>query len=151
MARMYAHRRGKSGSSKPHGQELPEWSNTDKSEVEELVIKLHNDGHNSAMIGTILRDQHAVPDARRVLGRRISQVVAEHGKPSDYPEDLMNLMRRTVNLLDHLESNHKDLHNFRSLALVESKIRRLARYYQSNGRLDVEWKYKREQVRLMVE
>ena len=151
MARMYTHRRGKSGSSKPHSGELPEWSNTDKGEVEKLVMQLHADGHSTAMIGTVLRDQHGVPNPRAVLGKRISQVIQENGKEGTYPEDLMNLMRKAVGLIDHMQSNRKDLHNSRSLALIESKIRRLATYYRSKGRLEQDWKYKRDQVRLMVE
>ncbi len=151
MARMYTHRRGKSGSSKPHSEELPEWSNTDKGEVEKLVMQLHADGHSTAMIGTVLRDQHGVPNPRAVLGKRISQVIQENGKEGTYPEDLMNLMRKAVGLIDHMQSNRKDLHNSRSLALIESKIRRLANYYRSKGRLEQDWKYKRDQVRLMVE
>jgi small subunit ribosomal protein S15 len=151
MARMYAHRRGKSGSTKPHNEELPEWSLSDLKEVEELVLNLHDKGHSSAMIGTILRDQHAVPNPRAVLGRRIAQVIAEKGKPGDYPEDMMNLMRKAVKIIDHLTTNRKDLHNARSLHLIESKIRRLANYYQAKGKLDAAWKYKRDQVRLLVE
>lgn len=151
MARMYTHRRGKSGSTKIHGQDLPDWSNTDKDEVEKIILSLHDSGHSSAEIGTILRDQHAVPDLRRVIGMRVSAFLAEKGKVSTYPEDMMNLMRKAVSLIDHLSSNRKDLHNMRSLELTESKIRRLAKYYQSHGRLAADWKYKRDQVRLMVE
>ncbi|MDP6640507.1 MAG: 30S ribosomal protein S15 [Candidatus Poseidoniaceae archaeon] len=151
MARMYAHRRGKSGSTKPHNEDLPEWSNTDKEEVEALVLTLNEKGHSSAMIGTILRDQHAVPNPRAVLGRRISQVIAEKGKQGAFPEDMMNLMRKAVGIIDHLKTNRKDLHNSRSLNLIESKIRRLANYYQAKGSLDSEWKYKRDQVHLVVE
>ena len=103
MARMYSHRRGKSGSSKPHLDELPEWSNTDKAEVEALVLKLHTEGHSSAMIGTILRDQHAVPYPRLVLGRRITQVIVENGKQGTYPEDLMNLMRTLSQTLSQMK------------------------------------------------
>ncbi|HIG03003.1 MAG TPA: 30S ribosomal protein S15 [Candidatus Poseidoniales archaeon] len=151
MARMYAKRRGKSGSTKPHGQDLPEWSNTDKSAVEEIVLELHSAGHSTAMIGTILRDQHSVPDARRVLGQRIGQFIASSGKPGTYPEDMMNLMRKVVRLIEHLGINRKDLHNNRALVLTEAKIRRLAKYYVSEGTIPAGWQYKRDQVRLMVE
>ena len=151
MARMYTHRRGKSGSSKVHGQELPEWSNTDKDEVEKLILSLNENGHSNAEIGTILRDQHGVPDVRRVIGMRISAFLTANGHLPTYPEDMMNLMRKAVSLIDHLSSNRKDLHNQRALELTESKIRRLAKYYQSHGRLAADWKYKRDQARLMVE
>ena len=151
MARMYAHKRGKSGSTKVHGEELPEWSNTDKDAIEELIDSLHQEGHSNADIGTILRDQHAIPDIRRVIGMRIGAYLSGKGIVPTYPEDMMNLMRKAVSIIDHLSSNRKDLHNRRALELTESKIRRLARYYQSHGRLSSEWKYKRDQVRLMVE
>tara|TARA_B100000579_G_scaffold409890_1_gene399317 strand:- start:62 stop:466 length:405 start_codon:yes stop_codon:yes gene_type:complete len=129
----------------------PEWSNTDEKEVTDLILSLASDGHSTAAIGTILRDQHAVPDVRLVLGKRIGQVLAENEITSKYPEDMMSLMRRALRLIDHLESNRKDRHNARQLELTESKIRRLATYYQSEGQLDSEWAYKRDQLRLMVE
>ena len=151
MARMHSPGRGKSGSTKPMVDSAPEWSNTDEKEVTELILSLASDGHSTATIGTILRDQHAVPDVRLVLGKRIGQVLAENEITSKYPEDMMSLMRRALRLIDHLESNRKDRHNARQLELTESKIRRLATYYQSEGQLDTEWAYKRDQLRLMVE
>ncbi|MEE2747551.1 MAG: 30S ribosomal protein S15 [Candidatus Thermoplasmatota archaeon] len=151
MARMHSPGRGKSGSTKPLVDKAPEWSNTDSKAVTELILSLAADGHTTAAIGTILRDQHAVPDARLVVGKRIGQVLAENDIVGRYPEDMMSLMRRALRLIDHLESNRKDRHNSRQLELTESKIRRLARYYQGKGQLDTEWAYKRDQLRLMVE
>ena len=151
MARMHSPGRGKSGSTKPMVDSAPEWSNTDEKEVTELILSLASEGHSTAAIGTILRDQHAVPDVRLVLGKRIGQVLAENEITSKYPEDMMSLMRRALRLIDHLESNRKDRHNARQLELTESKIRRLATYYQNEGQLDSEWAYKRDQLRLMVE
>lgn len=152
MARMYKSRKGKSGSSKPYVSEAPEWSNTDAAAVKQLVIDLGKEGHSSAVIGTILRDQHAVPNARLVLGKRIGSVLIENNIGGTYPEDLMNLMRQAVGIINHLGSgNHKDLHNKRSLEITESKIRRLSNYYKSEGRLPSDWRYKREELRLMVE
>ena len=151
MARMHSPGRGKSGSTKPLVDKAPEWSNTDPKAVTALILSLSEDGHNTAAIGTILRDQHAVPDARLVVGKRIGQILAENDITPQYPEDMMSLMRRALRLINHLESNRKDLHNSRQLELTESKIRRLSRYYQGHGQLDTEWAYKRDQLRLMVE
>ena len=153
MARMYAGRKGKSGSTKPHNDSVPEWSNSDSKAVTELIVDLGKAGHTSAEIGTILRDQHAVPDVRTVLGgKRISAILSENDIGGTYPEDMMNLMRKAVGIISHLGSgNRKDLHNKRSLELTEAKIRRLAKYYISEGKLDSDWKYKRDQLRLMVE
>ncbi|MEJ6563231.1 MAG: 30S ribosomal protein S15 [Euryarchaeota archaeon] len=152
MARMYKSRKGKSGSSKPFVSEAPEWSNTDAKAVTELILDLGKAGKSSADIGTILRDQHAVPDVRLVLGKRIGAVLAENDIGGTYPEDMMNLMRQAVGIINHVASgNHKDLHNQRSLEITEAKIRRLANYYKSEGRLPSDWRYKREELRLMVE
>ena len=151
MARMHSPGRGKSGSTKPIVDKAPEWSNTDEKEVTELILSLAAEGHNPATIGTILRDQHAVPDVRLVLGKRLGQVLAENDVTPKYPEDLMNLMRRALRLIDHLEANRKDEHNSRQLELTESKIRRLSRYYKGRDQLDSEWAYKRDELRLMVE
>ena len=151
MARMHSPGRGKSGSTKPLVDKAPEWSNTDAKEVTELILSLAAEGHTSAAIGTILRDQHAVPDARLVVGKRIGQILTENEIIPKYPEDMMSLMRRALRLIDHLESNRKDRHNSRQLELTESKIRRLSRYYKGRGQLDSEWTYKRDELRLMVE
>ena len=151
MARMHSGGKGRSGSNKPSVSGAPEWSATDKKELEGLIVSLAQDGNSTAIIGTILRDQHAVPDVRLVTGERISQTLARNDISPRYPEDMMNLMRRALSLIDHLAGNRKDLHNRRQLELCESKIRRLARYYKSNGQLDENWVYKRDQLRLMVE
>ena len=148
---MHSPGRGKSGSTKPLVDKAPEWSNTDAKEVTELILSLAADGNSAASIGTILRDQHAVPDVRLVVGKRLGQILAENDVTPKYPEDMMSLMRRALRLIDHIESNRKDRHNSRQLELTESKIRRLSRYYKGRGQLDTEWAYKRDELRLMVE
>ncbi len=151
MARMHSKGKGNSGSNKPHLSQPSDWSNSDKKEIEEIITKLSDEGVPSAEIGGILRDKHGVPDAKLVTGERISQTIVRLGKSPKYPEDLMSLMRRALRLIDHLSQNRKDVHNRRQLELCESKIRRLSRYYKENKRLDAEWTYNRDQLRLMVE
>ena len=150
MGRMHASGRGKSGSNRPFVDAAPEWSNTDKSAIEETILDLSRKGHTAAEIGLIIRDQHAVPNVRLVLGERVGQVLARNEISPEIPEDLMNLMRKALRMLDHLNTNRKDLHNRRQLELVESRIRRLARYLKGTGALDSEWTYKRDQLRLAV-
>tara|TARA_B100001123_G_C14803761_1_gene825553 strand:- start:232 stop:687 length:456 start_codon:yes stop_codon:yes gene_type:complete len=150
MARIHNGRKGRSGSTKPHTEELPKWALKDAKKIKSLVLELSEMGHSTAMIGTILRDQHAVPDVRKACGMRINQILSKEGKSAKIPEDLMNLLRKVLSLVDHLESNRKDLHNSRQLELTEAKIRRLVRYYVSKNILDSDWKYDRSQVRLMV-
>ena len=152
MARMYKSRKGQSGSTRPHVTDAPEWSNKDKEAVQSLVLDLAKSGLSTAEIGTVLRDKHAVPNARLVLGTRIGQFLAENDMMGAYPEDMMNLMRQAVAIINHLGSgNHKDIHNKRALEITESKIRRLASYYIGENRLPSDWRYKRDELRLMVE
>ena len=127
------------------------WSNTDAKEIESLVLKYAKEGMSTSQIGIVLRDKHAVPDARLVLGKRIGALLAENDLGGSYPEDLMNLMRQAVGIIDHLSTNHRDIHNKRSLELTEAKIRRLGNYYKAEGKLPADWKYKRDQLRLIVE
>ena len=149
---MYKSRKGQSGSTRPHVTDAPEWSNTDKEAVQSLVLDLAKSGMSTAEIGTVLRDKHAVPNARLVLGKRIGQFLAENDMMGAYPEDMMNLMRQAVAIINHLGSgNHKDIHNKRALEITESKIRRLASYYIGENRLPSDWRYKRNELRLMVE
>ena len=149
---MYKSRKGQSGSTRPHVTDAPEWSNTDKEAVQSLVLDLAKSGMSTAEIGTVLRDKHAVPNARLVLGKRIGQFLAENDMMGAYPEDMMNLMRQAVAIINHLGSgNHKDIHNKRALEITESKIRRLASYYIGENRLPSDWQYKRDELRLMVE
>ena len=150
MARIHNGRKGRSGSSKPHNSELPEWALKDSKKVKSLILELSEKGHSTALIGTILRDQHAVPDVRKVCGMRINQILAENDKAAEIPEDLMNLLQKALTLVDHLEVNRKDLHNSRQLELTEAKIRRMVKYYISEKKLPSGWKYDRKQVRLIV-
>jgi len=130
--------------------EAPDWSLTDKEEIERLILSLHEKGHDAATIGRILRDQHAVPSVRIVMGERIASILARNDVIAEFPDDLKNLMNRSVRLQDHLAKNHRDLHNRRQLELTEAKIRRLVRYLKSQGRLDAEFRYRRDTVRLML-
>ena len=61
---------------------------------------------------------------------------------SKMPEDLEVLLKKADDLRKHLEKNRKDSVNKRSLALVESRIHRLVRFYKDKGALPVEWEYK---------
>ena len=81
----------------------------------------------------------------------LESALAENDLGGSYPEDLMNLMRQAVAIIDHLTTNHRDIHNKRSLELTEAKIRRLGNYYKAEGKLSADWKYKRDQLRLIVE
>ena len=150
MARMHARRRGKSRSVKPAQPRKHDWVRYDAQEVEMLIVKLAKDGKTSAEIGLILRDVYGIPDVRTILGKKISRVLAEKSLQPELPEDLLALIRRAIRVRTHLEEHRKDLWSKRGLQLIESKIRRLVRYYKEKGRLPADWKYDPERVKLLV-
>ncbi|NLB01300.1 MAG: 30S ribosomal protein S15 [Methanomicrobiales archaeon] len=150
MARMYARRRGTSGSVRPYRKEAPEWSNTDTAEIEKIIVDLRKDGMSTSQIGLALRDRYAVPDVKLATGKRITEILREKGLESEIPEDLRNLMQKALGIRKHLAENKKDVHNMRQLQITESKVRRLVKYYVKSGRMPKGWTYKPETAEILL-
>ena len=132
---------GKSHSIRPVSKRPPSWCKYQPEEVEALVIKLAKEGHPPSRIGTILRDQYAIPLVKPITGKTITQTLKETELAPAIPEDLGNLLKKAARLVAHLEKNNKDLHNKRALQLVEAKIYKLARQYKRESVLPQNWKY----------
>lgn len=128
----------------------PEWVEYSNQEIEELILKYNKEGNSTSKIGIILRDQYGIPNVKMVTGKKITQILADHGQKEEYPEDIMNLIRKAVNIRDHLKENHKDLHTKRGLQIIESQIRRLGRYYVNEGVLPEGWRYDPQKAALLV-
>ncbi|KAF5066998.1 hypothetical protein DSECCO2_258160 [anaerobic digester metagenome] len=150
MARMHARRRGKSGSVRPHRADPPAWSTTDVAEIEKLVVDLHRKERSTAEIGTILRDQYAVPDVKLATGKRVGEILEVNGLQPEIPEDLRNLIVKALGMRKHLAENRNDVHNKRQLQLTESKVRRLVKYYVGSKRLPKGWVYKPETAEILL-
>ncbi|MBI2233226.1 MAG: 30S ribosomal protein S15 [Candidatus Aenigmarchaeota archaeon] len=148
MARMHSRKHGRSGSKKPIKRIRQEWLAYDKEEAEKLIVKLAKDGRPSSQIGIVLRDQYGIPDVR-AFGLRIAKITEKAAK-KQVPEDLYNLMKQAVNLHRHLGENKADAKAIHGVELVESKIRRLGKYYARTGKLPKGWKYSIDQARLLV-
>ncbi|MHA1955199.1 MAG: 30S ribosomal protein S15, partial [Candidatus Heimdallarchaeaceae archaeon] len=114
------------------------------------VEELRRQGQSTAMIGVILRDQYGVPNVKEALGTKMTTIVDDLNLSPKYPEDLVNLVKRATNLRRHLEDNRKDLHSKRGLQLIESKIRRLVKYYKKKGIFTPEWKYDPQEAGLLL-
>ena len=142
---MHKGSRGSSGSSNPVDKKQPDWLDYDEDEVEELVLKLKEDGNDPSQIGIKLRDEYGIPDVKTVTGKKITEILKENDAQDELPEDLNNLVEKASNIQDHLEDNKKDEDAERRLSLVEAKIRRLASYYQDEGRIPESWEYEREE------
>lgn len=150
VARGYSRRKGKSGSKRPAVKIAPAWAQYSKEEAIELILQLAREGKSCSKIGLILRDQHGIPSVKNLTGKSISQIIAAEKISKEYPEDLMNLIRKAVKLSSHLAVHKFDEHNRRSLKLTESKIRRLVKYYKSAKVLPQDWYYKPEEAALIV-
>lgn len=131
--------------------ENPAWVPLSKEEIEDHVIKMGKDGVTAARIGLLLRDQHAVPDVKLATGRTVQDILIENDLQPTIPDDLVALMRKAINLQAHLQENRKDLANKRNQQMVESKIRRIVKYYKREGRLPADWQYSIANAELLIE
>lgn len=141
MARLYSGKRGSSGSTRPVSRRPPAWFKYEPEEVEALVLKLSREGNSPSIVGQILRDKYGIPLVSQVAGKRLEHLLSPDARPK-IPEDLETLLKKASSTIRHLEKNRKDYPNKRDLALIESKIHRLASYYRSIGRIPKEWEYK---------
>ena len=147
---MHSRRGGKSKSKKPDREGTPEWVTYGKQEVEELILKLSKEGNAPSKIGLLLRDQYGIPDVRPIMGMKLTQVLEKNEVRPKLPEDLQSLINKSVALMTHLEKHTRDNHNKRGLHLMESKIRRLTKYYIRSGKLPEDWRYDSEKARLLA-
>jgi len=146
MARKYSRKHGKSGSKKPFKKTLPVWLRYKPQEVELLISKLAKEGKNSSEIGITLRDTYGIPDVRILCKKKITQVLKEKKLAQEIPDDLLSLIRRSVAIRKHLETNNKDQTANRGLTLTESKIKALTGHYKNTGILASEWKFDPERA-----
>ena len=130
---MHARRKGKSGSKRPIWRDQPKWIPYEENEIEDLVEGKAREGLSSAEIGLTLRDAYGIPSVKQITGKSVTKIMNEKGVAPNLPEDFLNLVRRALNLRNHLEKNKKDKHSRRGLVLIESKIRRLVKYYRKKG------------------
>ena len=141
MARIHVHTHGKSHSTRPTSKSSPSWLNQSQEQVNALVVKLSKDGLSPSEIGLTLRDQHAIPLVKPVVGKSLTDILADNNIKPEMPEDLEKLVTKALGLQKHLKVHNSDHRNVRSLELVEAKIHRLSKYYKRIGRLPQNWKY----------
>ena len=150
MARIHARKRGKSGSKRPIVKTKPAWVTLSAEEIEELIVQMGKAGKSSALIGLTLRDQYGIPLEKVITGKKITEILAEHELAPEIPDDLMSLIKKAVNVINHRKANNKDMHAKRNLMLIESKIKRLVKYYRNAGKLPSNWRYSPETAALLV-
>merc|ERR1711893_136992 len=141
MGRMHAPGKGISQSALPYRRTVPTWLKLTSDDVKEHIFKLAKKGLTPSQIGVILRDSHGVAQVRFVTGNKILRILKAKGLAPDLPEDLYYLIKKAVAIRKHLERNRKDRDSKCRLILVESRIRRLARYYKIKAVLPPTWRY----------
>ena len=151
MARMHSRAKGKSGSTRPLKAAIPSWVRYKPKEVELLVAKLRKEKHEPSQIGIVLRDIYGIPSVKLITKKSINSILKDKDLLTEIPEDLMNLMKKNIELRRHLEENKKDMVGKRGLQLTESKIKRLIKYYKKSKRLSEDWSYDPDKVRLLID
>lgn len=121
-----------------------------QEEIEKLIEELADEGNSPSEIGLILRDRHGIPSVKREIGKKMREVLESIGKLPEIPGDLMNLLKKAVDLHEHLEQNPKDVKTKRSLEELESRIHKLTKYYKKRGRLPETWRYTPSKAELLV-
>lgn len=151
MARMYSGRKGKSGSTKPSKITRLSWVRYKPNEIELLIAKLAKEGKTPSQIGLFLRDVYGIPNIKQVIGKNVTIILKEKNILSKIPEDLMALIKRSITLKKHLESNKHDVPAKRGLELTESKIRKLVKYYKKTKKIEKYWKYDPDKIKIFIE
>jgi len=142
--------KGQSHSTRPARPVAPNWVVYSPEDIESIIEELAKKGYGPSMIGIILRDQFGVPLTKPIVGKKVTQILQEKGLGLEIPEDLLQLIRKAVNLRRHLSEHPKDFHAKKGLMDIESKIRRLVKYYKSKGVLPPDWTYSPEKAKLLV-
>jgi small subunit ribosomal protein S15 len=151
MSRIHSGHKGRAGSHRPYPLAKPEWVTASSEEVTAQAVQLAKGGMTQALVGQTLRDSYAVPLSRAITGKRLAALLSDNGVKPEIPDDLQALLKRVVHLQRHLQTHPKDLSNRRGLSLMESRIRRLARYYRRQRRLPESWRYSAAGAALQVE
>ncbi|MBI5061352.1 MAG: 30S ribosomal protein S15 [Candidatus Aenigmarchaeota archaeon] len=125
-----------------------DWVQYDKDEIEKLVVKLAKEGKTDSQIGMIMRDQYGIPKARK-FGLRVANITNMHEK-KEIPEDMFSLLKQVVVLHRHMEMHKYDSKAKHGLEKLESRVRRLGKYYVKKGKLPKSWRYSIETARLLV-
>ena len=150
MARMHTKKHGKAKSRKPMLESATNESGMAKEQIEETIEEYAKQGMGPAQIGERMKTEHKVKYIRHATGKRLMQILREKGLTGSVPPDMLDLMKKAVNMRGHLSSNKGDIHSRIRLNRIESKIWRLSKYYIGNGSLPKGWRYNPQQAELLI-
>ncbi|MES1915802.1 MAG: 40S ribosomal protein S13-2 [Cercozoa sp. M6MM] len=140
MGRLHGPGKGKSRSSRPYVKSQA-WVKTPAKDIVTEIVKLAKRGRTPSQIGVVLRDTMGVPDVAAITGSKILRILKQQGLAPQLPEDLYHLIKKAVNIRNHLSKNRGDKDAKFRLILVEARLQRLIRYYRSSKQLSPSFKY----------
>ena len=152
----HAHKEEKVHKAKEHKQseakksQQQDWIEYKPIEIEGVIVKLANAGSTPSEIGMMLRDQYGIPNVAKVTGQKIEKILEKNKLHTDIPRDLINLIRKSVELEGHLQKNRKDFTAKRGYINTVSKIKKLVNYYHKSGRVSKDWRYTPERAALLI-
>ena len=94
-------------------EKKPEWVTLKPAEVEKLVFELGKGGQLPAKIGLLIRDQHGVPDVKKLTGKTITAILLAAGVTP--PADTVRVKAKIESLEKHIHHNKHDYTAKRSL------------------------------------
>ncbi|MDE1810593.1 MAG: 30S ribosomal protein S15 [Candidatus Micrarchaeota archaeon] len=151
MAKMHSKGHGNSKSRKPvmETTQLPQGV-PGKEEIEGFIVEYAKQGMTPQMIGQTLKTKHNVPYIKHIMGKRLVMILKEKKLSSPMPYDMLDLMKKAVNMRHHMDKNKQDASNKLRLSRTEAKIWRLAKYYMRKGTLPGDWRYDPKQAELLI-
>ncbi len=151
MAKLHSKKRGKAKSRKPIITDTTEIEkNIDKKEIENLIVEYAKKGVSPALIGEKLKNEHKVPYVKLLFKKGIVEILEDNNIKTNIPYDLLDLMKKSVNIQKHLDKNKQDVSNRIKLEKIKAKIWRLTKYYRNTGSLPEKWKYNPATAELLV-
>jgi small subunit ribosomal protein S15 len=148
---MHSNKGGQAGSTKPSKEGSKVWIRYKSKEVELLISKLAKEGKTASQIGLYLRDAYGIPSVKQIAKKSISQILKDKKIITEIPDDIMAKMKISIAIRKHIDTNKQDETAKRGLILTDSKIKRLIKYYKRTGKLNEDWTYDPNKVRMYIE
>lgn len=109
--------------------------------IEEVAVSLAEQGKSPSEIGIVLRDTYGVGNVKNETGKKLVALLSEKNLTGSLPIDLQNLINKAKIIRSHLESHPKDKEAKYGLRNIESRLRKLAKYYKKRGDIPFNWRY----------
>lgn len=123
----------------------------DKKEIYDIIEDLTKKGKTTTEIGLFLKKKYGVNSVLEATGKKIGKIQKELNLNQDkLPDELLQLINKSVKLIKHNENNKKDMRGKRGYQKTVSKIKRLRKHYIKTKKIDKDWRYSDDSAKLLV-